>query len=490
VIVPCKEDITKQLQDSFHQFFQSGQDPQLFVTKSNVEMAWRTLACLHKVCEPIDLLATAESLGGRKQTTYWLFICPSCGNWASIGTKNYGPRTCHPCKNKQLRLNNQLSNKMDVLADPSSRAPSSTLALPVLLRRQQNLRKQLEAEKRRSSRLLSYTQRSSSVYIHHTDENAHKIISAVAAEVASDVTGTKDIIRGIIVSKGLSTGKSISDSDIGEFVDHVVEEITNFGKAIIDGQKKQVRFSPRMLRLAMSLWMRSKSTYNDLWEHSLAIMPSVSLLKSIQKGMRVNEGHCAQIYGWFHDSYVSNCDKAVHGHLMCDEMKLKNDIYWNCSNHAMVGLAASKDGVDKLLVEEEVAALFTDVFDSTSPGVGETKEAGEKTNLTEHYKRQELMSYKPATYVNLWRLRTTTNVTQSCEFFFNTGSLSGDELLRQFMRVTAHYEMIGVQILGLLCDAAGQNARLFHLLRAGQTVGLSGYPSFEQVTFPNPINPE
>jgi hypothetical protein len=141
-------------------------------------------------------------------------------------------------------------------------------------------------------------------------------------------------------------------------------------------------------------------------------------------------------------------------------------------------------------VEEEVAALFTDVFDSSSPGVGETKEAGEKTNLTEHYKRQELMSYKPATYVNLWRLRTTTNVTQSCEFFFNTGSLSGDELLRQFMRVTAHYEMIGVQILGLLCDAAGQNARLFHLLRAGQTVGLSGYPSFEQVTFPNPINPE
>jgi hypothetical protein len=127
------------------------------------------------------------------------------------------------------------------------------------------------------------------------DENAHKIISAVAAEVASDVTGTKDIIKGIIATKGLSSGKSVSESDIGEFVDHVVEEITNFGKAVIDGQKKQVRFAPRMLRLAMSLWMRSKSTYNDLREHSLAIMPSVSLLKSIQKGMRVNEGHCARI---------------------------------------------------------------------------------------------------------------------------------------------------------------------------------------------------
>ena len=31
---------------------------------------------------------------------------------------------------------------------------------------------------------------------------------------------------------------------------------------------------------------------------------------------------------------------------MFDEMKLKQDIYWNCSNNRMVGLAASHDGIE------------------------------------------------------------------------------------------------------------------------------------------------
>ena len=49
---------------------------------------------------------------------------------------------------------------------------------------------------------------------------------------------------------------------------------------------------------------------------------------------------------------------------MFDEMKLKQDIYWNCSNNRMVGLAASHDGIDKLLAEDEISTLFREVFDA------------------------------------------------------------------------------------------------------------------------------
>ena len=71
----------------------------------------------------------------------------------------------------------------------------------------------------------------------------------------------------------------------------------------------------------------------------------------------MNEGKCARLYGWFFDSYVSKCKDAVYGHFMLDKMKLKNDIYWNCSNIKMFGLAASNDGTDKL-GEDEISSLL------------------------------------------------------------------------------------------------------------------------------------
>ena len=101
------------------------------------------------------------------------------------------------------------------------------------------------------------------------------------------------------------------------------------------------------------------------------------------------------------------------------------------------------------------------------------------------------MSYKPAMYVNLWRLRTTKNVAYNCEFFFNNGSLTGDELLRQFLRVVGHCELIGVSILGLLNDAAGLNVKLVDLLTssAAAKVPATGYPRIDSVAFPNHIHP-
>ncbi len=69
---------------------------------------------------------------------------------------------------------------------------------------------------------------------------------------------------------------------------------------------------------------------------------------------------------------------------------------------------------------------------------------------------------------------------------------SCDELLRQFLHVAGHCELIGVRILGLLNDAAGQNVKLVDLLTsfADTKVAVTGYPcTIENVTFANHINP-
>ncbi len=82
---------------------------------------------------------------------------------------------------------------------------------------------------------------------------------------------------------------------------------------------------------------------------------------------------------------VANCEgHKVLGKLMFDKMKLKDDLYWNSSDNKLIAIAETQDGSDKLLAEDETLALFNAV--------------GEKDDST---------AYQPASYVNLWRLRTT-----------------------------------------------------------------------------------
>ena len=47
---------------------------------------------------------------------------------------------------------------------------------------------------------------------------------------------------------------------------------------------------------------------------------------------------------------------------------------------------------------------------------------------------------------------------------FNTGSLDGDELVRQFIDVVTSYEMIGVKIYGMVSDGGGGNTNFFNMI--------------------------
>ena len=223
----------------------------------------------------------------------------------------------------------------------------------------------------------------------------------------------------------------------------------------------EVDFTPMTLCAALSLWMCCKKGYAVHRNLSVDVMPSQSLLKGILRGNRVNEGKCAKLYRWFHDKHVSNDQVCIYGHLMHDELKLVNDVYWKCSNNHMVGLAASLNEFNQLLPETEVANLFltaTSAIDKENDAEPDKADVN-RVVKTNHNTMDLWLSYKPAMYVNLWRLRTTKNLAHNCEFFFNNGSLTGDKLLRQFLRVVGHCELIGVRILGLLNDAAGQNVK-------------------------------
>ena len=49
-------------------------------------------------------------------------------------------------------------------------------------------------------------------------------------------------------------------------------------------------------------------------------------------------------------------------------------------------------------------------------------------------------------------------------FFYNKGSLDGNELIRQFIDVVCSYELMGVKIYGMVSDGGGGNTKFFNII--------------------------
>ena len=92
--------------------------------------------------------------------------------------------------------------------------------------------------------------------------------------------------------------------NIDEYSKELLDEISNYAK-VLKGHKTQVRFSPRVMRIALGLYMKSSSGYEAFKSSNLRIMPSSSRLKQIKSNMNVHEGFCPKIYADFHDNFVS-----------------------------------------------------------------------------------------------------------------------------------------------------------------------------------------
>ena len=358
-IVTTPETIIQELRHRFQNHLLRGHVAKEFLEKKGIENAWKSLFHVHGLRGPIPLAFDSDKNEMEQRPVYWLIFC-MCGHWAEIGQalKKY-ERICLKCKNyqrKEERRRTQIEGRREELAHPSSRAPYSSLATPVKVERYQNVRKLVKAEKRRYAHLKNVINEDHAKTLDSSDEKAIELVSVASQFLSSNSDHMVNLIKDIIMARSGIINKS--EHDVTVFAENCVNAIKNFTKAAVNGQEKQVRFSPLTLRAALSLWMRNKKGYAVHRNLSLEIMPSQSTLKGILQGNRVNEGKCAKLYGWFNDNHVSKCDGGVSGHLMHDELKLVNDVYWNCSNNHMVGLAASAGEFNQLLPETEVANLF------------------------------------------------------------------------------------------------------------------------------------
>ena len=144
---------------------------------------------------------------------------------------------------------------------------------------------------------------------------------------------------------------------------------------------------------------------------------------------------------------------------MLDEIKLKNRIVFNVNSNEMTGFLP-----DHL----NTTSVYQDI-------------------INESNKWTEKPSNKISVYANQWRFRSTHNLVYTADFFYNNGSLDGNELIRQMMQIVLSYEFIGVKIFGIISDTGGGNTKMFKLLESHNIVK-GPWPDTKCLSFENSID--
>ncbi|GFH57354.1 hypothetical protein CTEN210_13830 [Chaetoceros tenuissimus] len=306
------------------------------------------------------------------------------------------------------------------------------------------------------------------------DEQIMKLIEGASRVSSNDYKKFRAMMieslsSNIALKQKKENSKDDTDPSIANFVDDILNKIKNF-RLVREGKKSNVKYTAREIRLALSLYSMNPSAYKDLRDSSLYIYPSETQIKRWRKKSAVEEGVDPSIYGRLRERLnIDNTKETEYVQLLVDEMKLQSGIYTNIMNNKVVGIVPVGNSLEDIRKE---------IHDATKELVQEMRMEDKKNDVENDDKNKSEKKPKsqqstdndyfvPALYVNQWRIRTAFNKSANVEFFFNDGSLSGNEILYQLLHVCNQLNNVNIVVLLLLFDAGGSNSRLASLLRHG-----------------------
>ena len=252
-------------------------------------------------------------------------------------------------------------------------------------------------------------------------------------------------------------GEKYDIEEIKEFSENIMNEIENMGKKCV-GKNKAVRFSPKIMKVALYVWVRSKKSYKILFDSKLLVLPNPRTLHYIKRKNLATEGNCPETYSRLADCIKKKDGLNISGHVMVDEMKLCSDVCINTQDYECVAFVTD---TGKLDLEDDLKDIL---LSNTLTG----------QLLSDKYKT-EMHESKHATHVNQWRFRSTFNQVYNLEFFYNNGNLNGTDILRQLIHVTTMLTAIDVDVLGATLDAGGSNAGFVKYLLDGIKTDTDGW---------------
>jgi hypothetical protein len=194
-------------------------------------------------------------------------------------------------KNKRRRL---LTKSSGGQTSADSRAKITPLwNSPTLSRakeRFKNLQKQTRTDRKRNMRrmrkfvdaLKAETQEfsvpaSNSSETKHREDALNGVVTKLMTAMANNPEPDDDAIMAVLKNAIASNNgnNSYSREDAVEFAAGIRKEIENYAKLLL-GKTSRVRFSPKVVQVAMTLWMRSPTAYEDLRQSGWIITIRIS----------------------------------------------------------------------------------------------------------------------------------------------------------------------------------------------------------------------
>ena len=360
----------------------------------------------------------------------------------SYNKKKYATR-CNSCSQIYTNVKSRLENKrkqedLDLndsknCTNHSSHATLKNLAPETRKKRSKNLHAHVSNLSKKFAHLqqniASMEEKSVSLFLDHKPAKVHTILEQILDESSvSKETLMKELMIQILGRECHKESHDQMKAKVGETVDTLMNQIKNL-KLQFDGKNKQVHYCPNVLRMAISIFNKSKSAYRHLRNVQIIPIPSENRLRQIQAANKVRSGLCTQLY---ERANLRFGGKRLDGQLIADEMNLTCGVVWNSVTHDIWGF------VDEDMSMEHIV-----------------------TNILSEQKEEQSITKK----VNQWLYRSWSNQTFLCEYWYNNGDLNGSEMMDQFLTVLEHCELANFKVHGVCVDAGGSNHGFINLLR-------------------------
>jgi hypothetical protein len=158
------------------------------------------------------------------------------------------------------------------------------------------LKKKLKADKK-------------TVKIPASDSSIRELVVNVSGIILDGKWNAKEaIINALLEVEGKGDLDESNDKERKEFAEHILRKKKNMSKRM-RGKKSQQRYSPKLIHMAMALWIRDNKVYEGFQEANYYMLPSIPYLKDIESTFQSRDGEDPKIYCRYKDERLRGKSK-------------------------------------------------------------------------------------------------------------------------------------------------------------------------------------
>ena len=202
--------------------------------------------------------------------------------------------------------------------------------------------------KQKYSRLIGKLANKKRNLVFGEDTPARKVMQQAVTYLKENLKQTDIQITRLMMDLELKDeyGVEVQREERTKCSQYLSETITNMTLHFNDKSKRQ-RYSSHMINLSLVLYLRNKSSYDTIRSSGFMNLPHPNTVKKITKAMKIQPGYDPSAYLTMKE-IMRKSGKKYKGHIMLDEIKLKNGLAWNCMNNEITGFISEDLNTTKL----------------------------------------------------------------------------------------------------------------------------------------------